>query len=66
MYHDDIDWTYASWDWGVVKLCREMELLANPIAALDPNRGRRGTTTQRTARTVKKNRTPAAGVYDAA
>lgn len=66
MIDDDIDWTYASWDWGVVKLCREMELLANPIAALGPNVGRRGKAVRRAALLADSARTAVPNVLEAA
>lgn len=31
MFNDDIDWTDASCDFGLVILCREMASLANPM-----------------------------------
>lgn len=64
--YDDIDWTYASWDWGVVKLCREMEMLANPIAALGVGVRRRGRSSQRTARPADEQLAPIPGVLEAA
>lgn len=34
MTEDDIDWIDASSDFGLTQLCREMEALAAPVAAL--------------------------------
>ncbi|WP_395648212.1 hypothetical protein [Terricaulis sp.] len=33
---DDIDWTNASSDFGLIQLCREMAALARPVEALMP------------------------------
>lgn len=38
---DDIDWTNASADFGLIQLCREMEALARPVEALLPRRRQR-------------------------
>ena len=38
---DDIDWTNASADFGLIQLCREMDALARPVEALLPRRRQR-------------------------
>lgn len=38
---DDIDWTEASSDFGLVSLCRELEALAAPVQALTQMRSNR-------------------------
>lgn len=63
MYDDDIDWTYASWDWGLVKLCREMDKLANPLVALEVTARRRPKASSRAAR---RDGAPISGVAEAA